>query len=404
MKFSAITPSQNQIDIARKAIDWYYNSPEQIFQITGGPGTGKSFLLHYIVDSLNLDPWEIAPMAFTGAAAIVMRKKGFYNSRTIHSWLLQPIEKKKKNNKGQDVINSYFNIPEIEVSFVPKPLSPEIKLVVIDEAKMCPLYLRKLLENYPVKVLVAGDINQLDPVASEPGYFIDGEVNYLTEVFRQKADSGIVWIAERIRQHLPIHCGEYTDCLVIFDDEITNEMILGSDVLICGRNDTRDILTHRVREDILHIESSLPSHWERLVCRNNNWQLELEGINLANGLMGCVSNFPDPSGLYKEGQLCIDFKPLMLESSFKNIQVDLEYFRAPFKDKNKFRFLGGRYRGEKFEFGYAITTHIAQGSEFSKGMYFEEFLNKQINTQLHYTGITRFADYCIYVKKKRRYY
>lgn len=403
MRMSNIQPSQNQIDIANKAVDWYYNSPEQIFQITGGPGTGKSFLLHYIVARLNLEPWEIAPMAFTGAAAIVMRKKGFVNSRTIHSWLLQPVDKKKKDKYGNDQMNTYFNIPEIGIGFIPKPLHPDIRLVVIDEAKMCPLYMRQLLENYPVKVLVAGDINQLDPVACKPGYFINGEVHYLTEVFRQKENSGIVWIAERIRQHLPIHCGEYTDCLVIFDDEVTNEMILASDVLICGRNDTRDLLTHRIRHDLLHIDSDLPSHWERLVCRNNNWRLELDGINLANGLMGCVSNHPDVSCLYRDGMFVIDFKPLMLDKSFKNVQVDLDYFRAPFKDKQKFKF-SPKYNGEKFEYGYAITTHISQGSEFSKGIYFEEFLNKEINTQLHYTGITRFADYCIYVKKKRRYF
>ena len=35
--------------------------------------------------------------------------------------------------------------------------------------------------------------------------------------------------------------------------------------------------------------------------------------------------------------------------------------------------------GNKFEFGYAITTHMSQGSEFNNGIYFEEFLNRNIN-------------------------
>ena len=57
-------------------------------------------------------------------------------------------------------------------------------------------------------------------------------------------------------------------------------------------------------------------------------------------------------------------------------------------------------KGNKFEFGYAITTHMSQGSEFNNGIYFEEYLNRNINNNLHYVGITRFRQHCIYVKKR----
>lgn len=408
-----INPSQNQLDIAEKAIDWFYNSSDKVFQISGGPGTGKSFLLHYIVNQLRLSPWEVAPMAFTGAAAIVMRRKGFLTARTMHSWLLQPISKKKKkknNNQGslfpeeEVVMNEYFNVPEHEFGFIPKPLPPNISLVIVDEAKMAPLYLRKLLDLQDVKVLVAGDVDQLDPVASEPGYFMDSTpIHYLTEIFRQNQQSGIVWIANRIRNHLPVHFGEYSDCLVIYDNELTNDMILASDVLICGKNDTREILTKRVRNDILGIDSELPEHDERLVCRSNDWAEDIDGISLANGLMGSVMNYPDISRL-KEGYFSIDFKPLMLDEVFEDVKINLNYFRAPFREKKNFKYDPRKYLGLRFEYGYAITTHISQGSEYSKGIYFEEFLNENINTQLHYTGITRFSNFCIYVKRRRRYY
>ena len=35
-----------------------------------------------------------------------------------------------------------------------------------------------------------------------------------------------------------------------------------------------------------------------------------------------------------------------------------------------------RPEGEKFEFGYAITTHLSQGSEANRGIYIDEWMGK----------------------------
>ena len=62
-------------------------------------------------------------------------------------------------------------------------------------------------------------------------------------------------------------------------------------------------------------------------------------------------------------------------------------------------------KGNKFEFGYAITTHMSQGSEFNNGIYIEEYLNPSINNKLNYVGLTRFKNFCIYVKHRpKKYY
>ena len=60
--------------------------------------------------------------------------------------------------------------------------------------------------------------------------------------------------------------------------------------------------------------------------------------------------------------------------------------------------------GELFEYAYALTTHLAQGSEYPCGIFFEEFLRSNIQRQLCYTGITRFKEFMIYVKKTTKYY
>ena len=55
------------------------------------------------------------------------------------------------------------------------------------------------------------------------------------------------------------------------------------------------------------------------------------------------------------------------------------------------RVLGNRYElGNKFEYGYAITTHLSQGSQAEEVLYYyEPFGNAEFRRQLLYTGITR---------------
>ena len=60
--------------------------------------------------------------------------------------------------------------------------------------------------------------------------------------------------------------------------------------------------------------------------------------------------------------------------------------------------------GELFEYAYALTTHLSQGSEYPAGIYYEEYLRSDIQNQLNYTGITRFKQYLVYCKKTKKYY
>jgi hypothetical protein len=64
----------------------------------------------------------------------------------------------------------------------------------------------------------------------------------------------------------------------------------------------------------------------------------------------------------------------------------------------------GYLSGNLFEYGYAQTVHLAQGSQWANGIYFEEFLSREINNRVHYTAVTRFSNRCIYVKQNRKYY
>ena len=51
-------------------VNWFRNSSEQIFEVDGEAGTGKSVVLYEIARQCGLKPFEIMPMAYTGQAAL----------------------------------------------------------------------------------------------------------------------------------------------------------------------------------------------------------------------------------------------------------------------------------------------------------------------------------------------
>ena len=179
-------------------------------------------------------------------------------------------------------------------------------------------------------------------------------------------------------------------------------MISASNIIIAGKNSTREFINNRVRRDILHINSDLPVMGEKLVCRKNNWNLSIGGISLTNGLIGQVVNAPDV-GSFKNDVFEIDFKPDLINSAFRNVECDYRYLMADQQERNYIK--QNRFnKSNKFEYGYCITTHCSQGCEYPFGIYMEEFLGKDIQANLNYTGITRFSKGLIYVLPEYKNY
>lgn len=392
-----------QESIVEAAVDFVRNpnNSEQVFQFTGPPGTGKSVVLGEILRRLHL-PWTVvAPMAFTGAAAIVMRLKGLINAKTIHSWLYEPVEVPLLDASGKPIMDNYLNRPITKLTFRPKDLSG-IKLIVFDEGWTVPLSMKKHILNIGAKIIVAGDPDQLPPVADQPAFFTSGKVYRLTQVMRQAEGSPIIYLSQRAIQGLPIHTGNYGKVMVITEDELNDYMLSCSPVVLCGRNVTRDKYNDHIRHDIYHFGGNLPMHGEKLICRHNNWGIEKMGISLTNGLTGIVMNYPDVSS-YKGKSFLIDFAPdISPDILFDKIKVDYKYLNAA-KEQRDIIKEQQYYEDNLFEYGYAQTVHLAQGSQWPMGIYIEEWMRPDINNHLNYTALTRFSDMCIYVKKRRKY-
>ena len=397
-----LTPKQQKV--VNEAVNWYYNSPEQIFQFAGNPGTGKSVVMNAIIQAIGLAEEAVAPMAYIGAAAINMRLKGMKNAKTIHSWIYEPVEVPILDARGQIVYNKYFNRPEVRTTYTIKSL-PDIKLFAIDEGGTVPLRMRNDILSSGKKVLVAGDLDQLPPVSDTPAFLTDGRVYVLDEIMRQAKNSAIIYLCQRAKHGLPIHTGVYGNEVIVLEEKdfeaIAPQIFRTAGVVLCGKNETRSKYTDIIRHQILGKTGTLPDMGEKLICRKNDWRISSGGINLTNGLCGRVMNQPDVSSF--DGKCFrIDFMPDLNPVPFLNVPVDYEFFTADNarrKDMKAFNYCNG----EAFEFGYVQTVHLAQGSQWRTGVYFEEYLPSN-NNQLHYTALSRFRSKCIYVKKNRKYW
>ena len=188
------TPHQ---DAALKAVaGWLKDKPgegetPQLFRLFGYAGTGKTTLARHLAAHID---GEVKYAAFTGKAALVMRRKGCGGASTIHSLIYRARE------SGEET-------PSFEL-WDDAPAS-KAKLIVIDECSMVDAELGRDLMSFGVPVLVLGDPAQLPPVQGG-GFFTEAEPDaMLTEVHRQAQDDPIVRLSMQVRNGERLALGEY---------------------------------------------------------------------------------------------------------------------------------------------------------------------------------------------------
>lgn len=398
VKINNVILNKGQNHIVSESIPFFNSNSKQVMEIDGGPGTGKSTLLQYIIQLNRIPLSKILPVAYTGAASIVMKLNGFPHAKTIHSGFYDCIEDFRRDAQGRIIYDNFHNRPKMDIAFVPKDLS-NIELIIIDEAGNVPLKMKKDLLKHGIKIIAVGDLGQLPPIDDEPAFLTGPDVYHLNEIMRQKANSNILYLAYRAKYGLPIQYGYYGDCMVIDEDDLNDEMILRSDLVICGTNKKRDEINKRVRNK-LGFKTDLPCRGERVICRKNNYRTEIDGINLANGLIGTVLNNPGIDG-FDGKTFMIDFQPMLFNNVFTRLRCDYNYLMADHKEKERIK--KSKYsEGDKFEFSYAITAHLSQGQTLNNAIYIQEYLSPEINNRLDNVAITRCKHGLIFVKRKQK--
>lgn len=387
-----------QNEASKLMVKWWKSS-EQLFQLDGLAGTGKTTIVKYCIDILGLKSDEVIFTCFTGKATQVLTRKGNF-AKTIHSLFYELVEVPRLDENGSPImVNGRTKMKKIfqKRDFI----DPKIKLIVVDEGGMVGKRMALDILSFGIKTIVLGDLHQLPPVKDEV-FFLKNPDYSLTQIMRQAENNPIIWASQQIINGENLDFGQYGNVFVISPEDLKDNWLTKSDIILTGTNKTRDFINNYIRQEILKIYDPHPVIGDKLICRQNNWQEFVDDIYLINGLIGYVEYIDRE--MSNNIALNIRFRPDFVDINdrlkwFNDISLDLQYFKLPFEEKRK----APRSFYNKFELGHAITTHLSQGSEYDKVIYFKEQIGgRQFTQQIDYTAITRAKDMIIIVKPKQK--
>lgn len=383
-----------------KALDavgrWLKERDRPVFQLAGFAGTGKTTLAKHLASSVD-GPVYFA--AYTGKAAHVLSKSGATNVSTIHKLIYVPKEKSKQRLKDLEAeraqLRTHNPLPEALLEKVEAAIQVERQnltrpafqlnsespllgaaLLVVDEYSMIDEQMGEDLLSFECPILALGDPGQLPPVKGQ-SFFRNKPDILLTEIHRQAADNPIIWMSKEVREGRVLRPGTYGDSRVIpyggMPREEVAKLVLGTDQLLVGRNATRISSNLRARQ-LLGRESALPEVGDKLVCLRNNHE-----VGLLNGQIWTARTAGTFDGTYVfleiEGE----------EGQRVELSVHPDYFHGRQPD------YWTRKDAEEFDYGYALTVHKSQGSQWNNVLLFDEWHGKDREKWL-YTAITRAAE------------
>ena len=415
--------------------------PKKIGIMSGYAGTGKTSLvsaLTQILGKLNYSTMLLAP---TGRAAKVISSYSKRRAFTIHK-----------------IIYTYKHVGGKSV-FVLKNNTAKNTLFVVDEASMISdnSYMDKksLLDDlmeyvYSGKncsVLFVGDTAQLPPVGEELSRALDSEFlvstfyaevfQYkLTQVVRQKEESGILFNATQIRdkieqdEFLPFLSNrKFSDVIRVNGNDLQDELEgsysnfgVENCIVLCRSNKRANLFNQHIRARILYKEEEIDAGDLMMVVKNNYHWLsdkskagfiangdiveilrvrkteELYGFKFATAEVRLI-DYPEEQPF--EVKLMLD--AIMVETTsipraqLKNLyhEIEKEYFdEYPGRRDRMEKVLKDPYfNALQVKFSYAVTCHKSQGGQWDTVFIDQGYLTKEmVNVEYlrwMYTAFTR---------------
>ena len=361
---TTFTPHQNS---ALQAVaDWLKAKPGQngtppVFRLFGYAGTGKTTLARHIADGVD---GTVKFAAFTGKAALVMRNKGCDGASTIHSLIYRA----RESGEEQPNFELWDDAP-----------ASKAKLIVIDECSMVDAELGRDLMSFGTPLLVLGDPAQLPPIQGG-GFFTNQDPDtMLTEVHRQAQDDPIVRMSMAIREGHALENGQFGESEVVSRSALDPDRVMRADQVLVGRNNTRRAYNMRMRQR-LKIEDVLPVADDKLVCLRNNrkkalfngglWRVKARAQSKSKIITMRIS--PDE-----------DFGGRVTKVSVRGDCFNGRIEDIPWEQRKPY---------DEFDYGYVLTVHKSQGSQWDDVVLFDEsFAFQESRARWLYTGVTRAA-------------
>ena len=376
-----------------------YKAGEKYVTISGYAGSGKSTLVRFIIEVLNVDADDVCYCAFTGKAAEVLRKKGNKNACTLHRLL-------------------YESIPKPDGGFFRKP-KPQLdyNVVVVDEVSMAPKSLIDLLFKHNVYVICLGDPGQLPPIEKdEDNHLLDHPHVFLDEIMRQAQESEIIQLTMKIRNGESIDYYNGKEVKIIPYSQLNTGVLQWGDQILTATNAKRQTINNQMRQ-LLNYPNH-PVDGDKMICLRNYWEdFSIKGDPLINGTIGILKNsfqtwreiprfvksnirrfdvltgdfiIPDTNDMYD----LIDMDQKMILTGSKCCDWKMSYRLGKLRPKY------GDIVPKEFAYAYAITIWKAQGSEWNNVVVLEENFpyDKETHKRAMYTATTRASQKLVWVK------
>ena len=391
--------SDEQMKVFESICDWYEQHRQGGLLTLGGyAGTGKSTLVSLLAGRYQQKRMGFA--AFTGKATSVLRRKlldaslwvGESSVTTLHKLLYRPVVDEEHGSVS---------------GWVPRE-RPELDLIIVDEASMVSQRLYDSLMAYDIPLLAVGDHGQLPPVFGGSFNLMQDPILRLETIHRQAKGSPILALSEEVRRSGIVRPPITPQAEVqVVDISLLGEVI---DALFGANRRYEDvaILTNTNRERNALNNRARRAKWgaqyseelkvgDVVICLRN-----VEG-SIFNGMRGIVTQLSArrETALQYYARILFEDDEIMVEGPVCKAQFGCE---TTIKDFPDFNAITGQWIsdwddiGLLFDYGYALTVHKAQGSQFTYCVVVNRptgYMDFGTKKRALYTAITRASKYLI---------
>ncbi len=406
--------STEQQDVCDHLINWCKNSLDRrsgfdarshSITVGGYAGTGKTTLISELRKQLSknmMKSFVVAFVSFTGKASLVLNTKleeaNAIESQdfkgTIHKLIYRP--EYTADKYGNKKISGWKPIHKDDLY---------VDLIIIDEASMVTKKIWEDITKYEIPIISIGDHGQLPPIGDNFSLMSSPDL-LLTEIHRQALDHPIIKLSQHIRHYGYIPRGVLDpENKTVFKlswskDPLCEKLFRNIEfdnndenvICLCGMNRTRVGINNMIRNQIGNTRNE-PYPNEKVICLKNNYD-----DRIFNGQIGTIT-WMTPHFHDEVYNMTIDFSYedgpldcLVSKACFGKESYDGAYELVSRKNishivrKSQFNSVN------LFDFGYCISVHKSQGSEWDKVVLFEErtrHWDDEFYKRWLYTAVTR---------------
>lgn len=415
--------SPDQLYVYQSMVDWVQTPSSNLLTIGGVAGSGKSTLLGLFASEHQ--HLRIAYVSFTGRASSIIGKK--LNASGVPTTMKAFTESEDKLDGPWHHLFYSKGDPEEKQPFcgtihrlLYRPfidgvteellgwekrveLDRNYDLIVVDEASMIDAKIVTDMLQHGARIIAVGDHGQLPPVMGD-GSLMARPMLRLEKIHRQAEGSPIIQLSRILREEgrlareladgVNLRFGSARELSSPALAEMLQREKLDAAVL-CWRNATRVHVNRTVREN-LGFAGRPPQAGEPLIALKN-----YHG-GVYNGMRGLVTEeavamSEEEFWLMKVG---VEFPDEGLPPTTFDVCRDQFHRARPFDSLDELKAAGIKAysmsaAGKLMDFGYAMTVHKSQGSQFKHAVVVADWKSDygaELIRRLAYTAITRAAE------------